>query len=165
MQQALAAVQAIGQEAGRLLYLALVAEQYGQAGQVKTGLHVLTEALASLKPQEPRLWEPELYRVRGTLLLQIGENQESGIVTSDARRGTPDAETETCFQQALTLARRQEAKSLELRAVMGLSRLWQRQGKRQAAYQHLGEVYGGFTEGFDTVDLREAKALLDKLGT
>jgi predicted ATPase len=159
MQQALAAIQATGQEAGRLLYLALVAEQYGQAGQVEAGLHVLTEALASFDRQEPRLWEPELYRVRGMLLFQTGgKNSESGIVTSDA-------ETDTCFQQALTLARRQEAKSFELRAVMGLSRLWQRQGKRQAAYQLLVEVYGGFTEGFDTADLREAKALLDNLGT
>jgi DNA-binding winged helix-turn-helix (wHTH) protein/predicted ATPase len=159
MQQALAAIQATGQEAGRLLYLALVAEQYGQAGQVETGLHVLTEALASLDHQEPRLWEPELYRVRGTLLLQTGgENPESGIVTSDA-------ETETCFQQALTLARRQEAKSFELRAVMGLSRLWQQQDKRKDARALLVPIYGWFTEGFDTADLREAKALLDKLGT
>jgi predicted ATPase len=136
-----------------------VAEQYGQAGQVEAGLHVLTEALASLDLQEPRLWEPELHRVRGTLLLQAGG------LTLDAPRRAQEAETETCFQQALTLARCQEAKSFELRAVMGLSRLWQRQGKRQAAYQLLAEVYGGFTEGFDTVDLQEAKALLDKLGT
>ena len=104
--------------------------------------------------------------MHGILLFQTGEeNPESGIVTSDALRVTPDAETETCFRQSLTLARRQEAKSFELRAVMGLSRLWQHQGKRQAAYQLLVEVYGGFTEGFDTADLREAKALLDRLGT
>jgi predicted ATPase len=159
MQQALAAIQATGQEAGQLLSLALLAEQYGQAGQVEAGLHVLTEALASLSPPEPRLWEPELHRVQGALLLQAGG------LTLEAPRRTQEAEAGTCFQQALALSRRQGTRAFELRAVMGLSRLWQCQGKRQAAYQLLVEVYGGFTEGFDTADLREAKALLDKLGT
>jgi predicted ATPase len=147
MHQALAAIQAAGQEAGRLLSVALLAEQYGQAGQVETGLHVLSETLARLNPQEPRLWEPELHRVRGTLLLQAGS------VTPDVRQAA-DAEAETCFQQALALARRQGARAFELRAATGLSRLWQRQGKHQAAHQLLAEVYGGFTEGFDTADLR-----------
>ena len=139
----------------------MLAEQYGQAGQVEAGLHVLSEALASLNPQEPRLWEPELHRVRGTLLLQAGG------VTLEAPRRAPDvdAKAEPCFQQALALARRQGAKAFELRAVMGLSRLWQRQGKRQAAYQLLAEIYGWYTEGFDTTDLQEAKALLEALAS
>jgi predicted ATPase len=158
MHQALAAIQAAGQEAGRLLSMALLAEQYGQAGQVEAGLHVLSETLASLNPQEPRLWEPELHRVRGTLLLQ------AGALTPDAPPRAADAEAERCFQRALALARRQGAKAFELRAAMGLSRLWQRQGKRQEAHNFLAAVYGWFTEGFDTADLREAQALLEALG-
>jgi predicted ATPase len=73
------------------------------------------------------------------------------------------AEAEACFQQALDIARRQQAKSLELRAAMSLARLWQRQGKRAAAHALLAPIYGWFTEGFDTADLQEAKALLDAL--
>ena len=121
---------------------------------------VLSEALARLNPQEPLLWEPELHRVRGTLLFQA-----RGVTPEAPHRATDiDAEAETCFQQALALARRQGARSFELRAATGLSRLWQRQGKRQAAHQLLAEIYGWFTEGFDTTDMREAKALLDELG-
>ena len=82
-----------------------------------------------------------------------------------AADGTPQAEAEACFQQALDVARRQEAKSLELRAAMSLARLWQQQGKHAAAYDLLAPIYGWFTEGFDTADLQEAKALLDELGT
>jgi adenylate cyclase len=154
MQQAVAAIQAAGQEAGRLFAVALLAEQYGQVGQVEAGLQALSETLASLNPQEPSLWEPELHRVRGTLLLRM---------TLDACYQAADAEAETCFQQALTLARRQGARAFELRAATGLSQLWQRQGKRQAAHQLLAESYGWFTEGFDTADLQEAKALLEAL--
>jgi predicted ATPase len=96
------------------------------------------------------LWEPELYRVQGELLL---------------RQTVPDApEAERCFRQALDIACRQEAKSLELRAATSLSRLWQRQGKRAEARPLLAPTYGWVTEGFDTVDLREAKALLEELG-
>ena len=73
------------------------------------------------------------------------------------------AEAEACFQQALDIGRRQEAKSLELRAGMSLSRLWQQQGKRVEAYEVLAPIYGWFTEGFDTADLQEAKALLEAL--
>ena len=78
----------------------------------------------------------------------------------------PDVpQAEACFQKALDVARRQQAKALELRAAMSLSRLWQRQGKREAAWQLLAEVYGWFTEGFDTHDLQEAKALLEELSS
>jgi predicted ATPase len=95
------------------------------------------------------LWEPELYRVKGELLL---------------RQPVPDAlEAENCFRQALDSARRQEAKSLELRAAMSLSRLWQQQGKGVEAYELLAPIYHWFTEGFDTADLQEAKALLAAL--
>jgi predicted ATPase len=93
--------------------------------------------------------EAELYRLQGTLLL--------------TRSGEPYAEAEACLQQALAIARRQQAKSWELRAAMSLSRLWQRQGKRAEAYELLAPIYGWFTEGFDTADLPEAKALLEEL--
>ena len=96
-----------------------------------------------------RLWEAEVQRLTGELLL---------------RQAVPDEEqAAACFQQALDVARRQQARSLELRAAMSLSRLWQRQGKRDEARELLAEVYGWFTEGCDTADLQEAKALRDAL--
>jgi predicted ATPase len=78
--------------------------------------------------------------------------------------GTPHEEAETWFRRALDVARRQEAKALELRAAVSLSRLWQQQGKRAEAYELLAPIYGWFTEGFDTADLQEARALLEELG-
>ena len=96
-----------------------------------------------------RNYEAELYRLKGELLLQ--QAVESGD------------EAETCFRQALDIAHQQQAKSLELRAAMSLSRLWQRQGKQAEARALLAPIYGWFTEGFDTADLQEAKALLDEL--
>ena len=96
-----------------------------------------------------RVFEPDLHRIKGVLLL---------------RQAVPDApQAEACFQQALAVARRQEAKSLELRAAMSLSRLWQRQGKCTEAHELLAPIYDWFTEGFDTADLQEARALLDEL--
>ena len=95
-------------------------------------------------------WEAELYRLRGVLRLH---------------QAGPDAQpAEGCLQQALAIARRQQAKSLEPRAAMSLCRLWQSQGKRDDARQVLAEVYRWFTEGFDTADLKEAGALLRALG-
>ena len=90
-----------------------------------------------------------MHRLKGELLLQ---------------RTSLTEEVEACFQQALDIARRQQAKSLELRAAMSLARLWQRQGKRAAARELLAPIYGWFTEGFDTADLQEARALLEELG-
>jgi hypothetical protein len=99
-----------------------------------------------------------------TLVLQSGfRRQTSDVFTPDIRRQTLDIEAEECFQQALDVARRQQAKSLELRAAMSLSRLWQRQGKHAEARQLLTQVYGWFTEGFDTADLQESRALLEAL--
>src|SRR5262249_5535728 len=95
-------------------------------------------------------WEAEVCRLRGVLLL---------------RQAVPQPEeAEACFQRALEVGHRQEAKSLELRAAMSLARLWQQQGKRATARELLAPVYGWFTEGFDTADLRDAKALLEALG-
>jgi predicted ATPase len=127
----------------------MLAETYGDMEQREEGLTALDEALAMVARTGERFWEGELHRLKGTLLL--------------ARSAEPQAEAEACFRQALDVARRQHAKSLELRAAMSLSRLWQRQGKRDAARALLAPIYGWFTEGFDTADLQEAKALLEGL--
>jgi predicted ATPase len=149
MHQGLAALRTRG--VGVLLprIHTLLAEAYGESGQAEEGLRLLAEALATADHQGMHLWEPELYRVKGELLL---------------RQPVPDApEAERCFRQALDSARRQEAKSLELRAATSLSRLWQRQGRRAEARQLLAPIYGWFTEGLDTADLQEAKTLLEEL--
>jgi len=104
-----------------------------------------------------RYYEAELHRQRGELLL-LHAAQSHPDQGSQAQH-----DAETCFQQALDVSRQQQAKSLELRAAMSLARLWQHQGKRQAAYDLLAPIYGWFTEGFDTMDLQEAKALLEEL--
>jgi len=149
IRQGLAAYRATGAEVGCTYYLALLAEAYGHSGQAETGLRVLAEALAAVHQTGERFYEAELYRLQGELLL--------------ARSTCQTAEAEICFHQALDIAHRQEAKSLELRAAMSLSRLWQRPDKRAAAHQLLVRIYGWFTEGFDTADLQEAKALLAEL--
>src|SRR5262249_48273972 len=102
-----------------------------------------------MQTTEERMYEAEVYRLRGELLLQ----------QSAAQQG----EAEESLHQALTVARRQQAKSWELQAAMSLSRLWQQQGKRTEAYELLAPVYGWFAEGFDTADLQEARALLEAL--
>jgi predicted ATPase len=119
-------------------------------GQPEAGLTVLTEALTFAETTGERWYESEIYRLKGELLLQQSSDNST--------------EAETCFQHAITVAQNQQAKSLELRAASSMARLWQSQGKRDAARQVLGDVYGWFTEGFDTADLKDAQALLDALG-
>jgi predicted ATPase len=150
LRQGLAAWRATGAEIGRPRWLTMLAEAYGSVGQTEAGLTILAEALALVEKTGQRVDEAELHRLQGELLL-IHAGEDGG------------AEAEPCFQQALAVARRQQAKSLELRAAMSLSRLWQSQDKRQEACDLLASVYGWFTEGFDTADLREAKALLEEL--
>ena len=158
IQQGLEAWRATGAKVFRPYGLALLAEASAQVGQIETGLTLLAEALAAANDTGERRWDAELPRLKGELLLQSGvRGPESGVSTPHF------AEVEACFRRALDIARQQQAKSLELRAAMSLSRLWQRQGKRAAAHQLLAEVYHWFTEGFDTADLQEAKALLDAL--
>jgi predicted ATPase len=149
MCQGLVAYQATGAAVFRPYYLAFLAEAYGKVGQAGEGLTLLDEALAVVHKTGERFYEAELYRLKGELLL--------------VRSAENDGEAEACFQQALLVARHQQAKSAELRAAMSLSRLWQHQGKRAAAYQLLAPIYDWFTEGFDTSDLQEAKALLEAL--
>jgi len=148
LRHGMAAWQATGAELTWPLWLALLAEAYGKVGQTEAGLTALAEALATVHKTGERWWETELHRLKGELLL---------------RRASPTEEVEVCFRQALEIARRQQARSLELRAATSLSRLWQRQGKGAEARQLLTPIYGWFTEGFDTADLREARALLGAL--
>jgi predicted ATPase len=149
MRQALAALRDTGTAVQMSSRLAQLAVTYGQRGQAEEGLHLLAEALMIVENTEGREVEAELHRLHGELLLQ---------------QAVPDVpHTEARFQRALAVARRQGAKSWDLRAAMSLARLWQRQGKQNEAYQLLAEVYGWFTEGFDTAGLQEAKALLEEL--
>jgi|RhiMetdeSRZDD1v2_1073273.scaffolds.fasta_scaffold36020_2 class 3 adenylate cyclase/predicted ATPase len=138
-----------GSELGRPYFLTLLAEAHGTMGQPEAGLTVLAEALTHVDKTGERWYEAELYRLKGALLLQQNANNQ--------------AEVETCFHHALEIARHQQAKSFELRTATSLARLWQQQGKRQEAYDLLAPVYGWFTEGFNTADLQDAKALLDAL--
>jgi len=150
LHQGMAAVLATGQTLTQPLHLVLLAEAAGHAGQVEEGLHLLDEALAACEASGRADVLAEAYRLQGALLLQ----QDAPEVV----------QAEACFQQALAIARRQQAKSWELRAATSLARLWQQQGQRAEAQALLAPVYGWFTEGFDTVDLQEAKVLLDALG-
>ena len=149
VRQGLVARRARGAELHRPYFLALLAEAQGKVGQIEEGLSVLNKALNTVNKTEERNWEAELHRLKGELLL-IQQGQKVG-------------EAEECFQKALDIARRQQAKSLELRASMSLSRLWQQQGKKEEARHLLAEIYDWFTEGFDTADLKEAKTLLEEL--
>jgi predicted ATPase/DNA-binding winged helix-turn-helix (wHTH) protein/class 3 adenylate cyclase len=149
MRHGLGALQTTGGEVRRPLFLALLAGAYGAIGQIEEGLHVLAGALAAVEKTEGRFYEAELNRLKGELLLRQAPLDED--------------HAETCFRQALDVARRQQAKALELRGAMSLSRLWQRQGKREQARQLLADVYNWFTEGFDTADLQEARAQLAEL--
>jgi len=127
----------------------LLAEVTDHLGHTADGLQALTEAHTLVEQHGDRWWEAEVHRLRGVLLLKLPVTQQD--------------EAETWLQRALDVARRQEAKALELRAAMSLARLWQQQGKQAEARALLAPIYGWFTEGFDTTDLQEAKALLKAL--
>lgn len=148
IQEGVTAWQGTGANLMVPYWLSMLAEAYRKRGQIEEGLRLVAEALRLTDKQDERWWEAELSRIKGELILR--------------RKGERDTEAETCFQQALDIARRQQAKSLELRAVMSLGRLWQHQGKRAAARELLAPIYGWFTEGLDTRDLQEAKALLEE---
>jgi predicted ATPase len=149
MREGLAAAVATGSEVLHPYFLALLAEAYGAAGQLAEGLRLLVEAQDVVACTGERFYEAELYRLTGMLQL--------------AQAPAAHAEAETHMRYALAITRRQHAKSLELRAAMSLSRLWQQQGKQAEAYALLAPIYGWFTEGFDTADLQEARALLQEL--
>jgi predicted ATPase len=149
MQQGLTAFQATGGRLRLPYYLTLLAEAYGHSKQVEKGLHLLDKACVDMPQTGEHFWEAEQHRLQGEFLLA---HSPGGQTTAAAY-----------MHQALEVAHRQAAKSLELRAAMSLARLWQSQGKRHDAYDLLAPVYGWFTEGFDTADLKEAKTLLNEL--
>jgi predicted ATPase len=147
MRTGLDELRAMGVEVLRPYLLTLLAEVCGSCGQIEAGLGVLEEALVTAENHAERFNEADLHRLKGELLLRQCEA----------------ARAAACFQRALDIARRQQARSLELRAATSLARLWQGQDKRAEAHALLAPIYGWFTEGFDTADLQEAKALLDAL--
>jgi predicted ATPase len=149
LRQGLARMSDLALATGRSTALSLLAAACGKLGQTDDALALMAEAFAQVESREERVWEAEIYRLKGELLLDSKQS----------------AEAESCFRHAIVIARRQSAKSLELRAVMSLSRLLQRSGKRDEARQMLAEIYAWFTEGFDTADLKDAKALLEELST
>jgi predicted ATPase len=151
MQQGLAATRATGMEVHRPYHLCLLAEACLQTGRrLDDGLSALREAMAAADEHENRFYEPEMHRLKGELLLKQNDSNA--------------AEAQNCFERAIGIARKQSAKSWELRATMSLTRLLAKQGLRYEARAMLAEIYNWFTEGFDTADLKDAKALLDKLG-
>ena len=127
-------------------YLAIVAETLGRVGKVERGLDAISEALRLVDQTGDRRWEAIVHRVHGELLTQSTKDR---------------SKAEACFQKAIEIAQRQNAKSLELRAAVSLGRLWRDQGKQAEARDLLAPVYGWFTEGFDTADLKDAKAVLE----
>ena len=162
LRQGLAAWHAMGASLGQTHILVRLAEAYQQCRRVKEGLRVLDEALVTVHEREERYYEAEIYRLKGELLLQSDAQGPTDNVEQMALDMHPRVrEAEACFQTALQVARRQQAKSLELRAAMSLSRLWRSQRKHATARQLLAEIYAWFTEGFETLDLQEAKALLE----
>jgi predicted ATPase len=145
--ESLAARQAIGRRLHGPYQLALLSEGLARAGDRDGAAAALAEADAAIDTSGQRWWEAEIHRLWGTLRLSSQNFTES----------------EACFERALNVARQQQAKSLELRAAASLARLWHEQGRRGEARNLLTSVYGWFTEGFDTADLKDAKALLDQL--
>jgi predicted ATPase len=163
LQQGGSALQAIGTRIFNSIFLIMLAHAYDVLGQTEKGLAVIAEAEAFLSETGERGYEAELYRLKGELTLQQ-ENQKSKGKEQKAKvENDAQAEAESCFRKAIDIAQKQQAKSWELRASTSLARLWQSQGKQAEAHTLLSEVYHWFTEGFDTKDLQEAKALLEEL--
>jgi predicted ATPase len=132
-------------------YLSYLARAHEELGQFDDARRCIREAMTAVETTKEKWWESEVYRIAGEIVLQSP--------LSDA------AKAEAHFEHALAVAGDQQAKSWELRAAMSMARLWRDQGKRDAARDLLAPVYGWFTEGFDTLDLKEAKALLDELAS
>jgi predicted ATPase len=167
--------QASGIEMYVPLFLGALAQAYAH-GQAEEGLRVVAEALALVEKNGERWNEAELYRLKGELTLQH-EKQKSQAGREPSPRGkrqkakkeadprplTSAPQAEACFYKAIEIAQKQQAKSWELRAATSLARLWQQQGRPAQARKILAEIYGWFTEGFDTKDLQEAKVLLEEL--
>jgi class 3 adenylate cyclase/predicted ATPase len=149
MQEGLAMFRATGMELWRPYFFCLLADACIETGRLDDGLSALTEAMAAADEHEDRHYEVEIHRLKGDFLLRQDQSN------------APEAEN--CFRRAVEIARKQSAKSLELRATMSLARLLAQQGRCEEARTMLVDIYNWFTEGFDTADLKDAKALLDEL--
>ncbi len=168
IRQALDLFSAVGFRVLEPVLLSFLADAYSKAGKISEALTTITQALAALEQTGERSYEAELYRLKGELLLaQESKSQKSKSKSQKLENPSPQplapntqAEAEECFHKAIAIARQQSAKSWELRATMSLARLWQQQGKQHEAHLMLSEAYNWFTEGFDTADLQDAKALL-----
>jgi predicted ATPase len=163
--------EAMGGRLFRPIWLASLAVGYGRLGQFQDGLISLGQALRLMEETGERWLEAELYRLKGELTLQ-SQTRLAQVNTghdtskdSDSRRPPSDlqSEAESYFHKAIAVAQKQQAKSLELRASVSLVRLWQQQGKQREAHSMLSDIYNWFTEGFETKDLQEARALLEEL--
>jgi predicted ATPase len=151
MQEGLTAFRASRVELGRTRDLCFLSKAFTRTGRFDAALSALTEALAVAYKHEEREFEAEIYRLKGELML----SQDDLNI----------AEAQNCFQRAIEIARKQSAKSWELRATMSLARLLAKQGRNDEVRTMLANIYGWFTEGFDTADLKDAKALLGELAT
>jgi predicted ATPase len=149
IREGLAAIRMTGADIGRPWFLYLLAEACMEGGRLAEALSALMEALAIVNKHEERHFEAEIHRLIGELLLK--QNDSNAL------------EAQGCFQRAIEVARKQSAKSWELRATMSLARLLAESGKRNEARTMLAEIYNWFTEGFDTADLKDAKTLLNRL--
>jgi predicted ATPase len=149
IEECIASGRVTGLKMVRPYYLCMLADVCVKVGRFDDGLGALTEALTIADENEDRYCEPETYRLKGELLLRQAD--------------TNAAEAQSCFQRAVEIARKQSAKAWELRATMSLARMLAKQGRREEARAMLAEIYNWFTEGFDTTDLKDAKALLDEL--
>jgi class 3 adenylate cyclase/predicted ATPase len=151
VQEGLTTLRATGTELGRPFFLGMLSKAFAETGRFDDGINALREALVAADEHVDRCWEAETYRLKGELLLK--------------QRNSSVVEARQCFERAIEIARNQSAKSFELRATTSLARLLDKQGNRDEARTMLAEIYNWFTEGFDTADLRDAKLLLDELGT
>jgi adenylate cyclase len=155
IRRALTAYHETGAELGRPTYLGIFAEVCEKAGRPDEASSAIAEALEAGARTGLHYWDAELHRARGALLLRAGGR---------ARRAATERDAEACFREAIAIARRQDANLFELRAAMSLCRLLHRQKRSRDARALLADVYGRFTEGFETRDLRDARALLEQLG-
>jgi predicted ATPase len=155
IRQGLATWRSIGVELGITWFHAVLVESFKKEGRIEDGMAFLSFTLETMRNNEERLYEAELYRLKGELMLAQSSVQR---LASSVQK-----EAEECFLKAIEIAQKQQAKSLELRASTSLARLWQQQGKKSEAHNLLSDVYKWFTEGFDTKDLQDAKALLEEL--
>jgi len=163
IQRGIALWHTAGAEVSLPYYLSLLAETYEKTGDFHRGLEVLDQAFSVTSRTDDHCWQAELYRLKGELLLQQFKVQGSTFEVEESSEREVEREAEGCFLKAIDITRKQQAKSLELRAATSLARLWRRQGREADACQGLTASYGRFREGFLTRDLQQAHALLEEL--